>query len=115
MLREINLQNIKRVVQKLNQFKQCLIGGYPFIFDITVYESLENDEVTQTGIVPMPDPSDQCLGGHAIMCVGFNDDKKWFIIRNSLGDKGYFYLPYEYVINPNLALDFWTIRRVVDN
>lgn len=28
----------KRVVQNLNQFKQCLIEGYPFIFGITVYE-----------------------------------------------------------------------------
>lgn len=40
------------------------------------------------------------LGGHAITIVGYDNDKKIFICRNSYGeqwgDRGYFYMPYDY-------------------
>lgn len=98
-----------------DQMKACLANGYPFMFGIFVYQSLESEEVAATGKVPMPQPDEQCIGGHAIMCVGYDDTNRWFIIRNSWGpswgDGGYFYLPYAYVENPNLAEDFWVIRR----
>jgi C1A family cysteine protease len=59
---------------------------------------------------------EQCLGGHAVLCVGYDLDKEVFIFRNSWGenwgDKGYFYLPFAYVLNANLAEDFWTIQRM---
>jgi C1A family cysteine protease len=69
------------------------------------------------GIVSMPSKTEECLGGHAVMCVGFNEFKKVFIVRNSWGAswgaKGYFYLPYEYMLNKDWVSDFWTIRKVV--
>lgn len=108
----------KKVVQNLQQLKQCLINGYPFVFGIMVYESFESDAVAKTGKVPMPQPNEQLLGGHAVMCVGFDDNKQVFIVRNSWGpnwgDKGYFYLPYKYVTSPNLSSDFWTVLTVTD-
>ena len=43
--------------------------------------------------------------GHSMAIVGYNDEQKVFIIRNSWadtwGDNGYFYLDYEYFINKN--------------
>lgn len=108
-----------RVVQSLAQMKQCLIEGYPFVIGFEVYESFESDAVAQTGQVPMPKTqTEQYLGGHAVMVVGFNDKKKVFIVRNSWGtgwgDNGYCYVPYAYYINPTLASDLWTVRTVVD-
>ena len=96
--------------------RSCLSDGCPFIFGFSVYESFESDAVAATGIVPMPGKTETCLGGHAVMAVGYDDSKQWIIVRNSWGpdwgDKGYFYLPYAYITNNNLADDFWTIRLV---
>ena len=64
----------------------------------------------------MPLPNEPSIGGHAVVAVGYDDAKKRLIMRNSWGtgwgDRGYFYLPYEYITTPNLAADFWTIRLV---
>ncbi len=51
------------------------------------------------------------------MAVGYDDSQSWFIVRNSWGAgwgmKGYFTLPYEYLLDQNLSSDFWTIRLVM--
>ena len=108
--------NYQRVPQVSNQMKGCLASGYPFVFGFAVYESFESQQVAQTGHAPMPAPTEASIGGHAVMAVGYDDSENWFIVRNSWGAgwgmKGYFTLPYAYLIEPNLASDFWTIRVV---
>jgi C1A family cysteine protease len=100
----------------LNDLKNCLADGFAFIYGFTVYESFESKEVAKTGLVPMPQKHEKVLGGHAVMCVGYDDEEKVFICRNSWGkawgDKGHFYIPYDYLTNKDLASDFWTIRTV---
>ena len=53
------------------------------------------------------------------MAVGYDDMHQRFIIRNSWGAtwgmKGYFTMPYQYLMEPNLSDDFWTIRLVEDD
>ena len=102
------------VDQNLMDMKGCLSDGYPFVFGFTVYESFESQAVAQTGDVPMPQPNENILGGHAVLAVGFDDDERKFIVRNSWGaawgDSGYCYMPYAYLLDDNLASDFWTIR-----
>jgi C1A family cysteine protease len=106
----------QRVVRDLNQMKGCLASGYPFVFGFTVYESFESQQVAQDGHVPMPQPNEQELGGHAVLAVGYDDTNQWFIVRNSWGEnwgmKGYFTLPYAYLTSQGLSSDFWTIRTV---
>lgn len=98
----------------LNEMKGCLASGYPFIFGFVVYESFETEEVRRTGMMPMPKFYERRLGGHAVMAVGYDDEQQRFIIRNSWGeswgDNGYFYMPYAYIVSPDLTHDFWTIR-----
>lgn len=100
----------------IKQLKTCLAAGFPFVFGVTVYKSFY-DADENNGVVPMPSQDDQPLGGHAILCVGYDDDKKLFTIHNSwgtdAGDKGYYYLPYDYMTNKDLCDDVWTIRQVV--
>jgi C1A family cysteine protease len=106
----------QRLSQTINQLKGCLASGYPFVFGFTVYNSFESQQVAQTGHAPMPSPSEASVGGHAVMAVGYDDSQGWFIVRNSWGVgwgmQGYFTLPYAYLLEQNLASDFWTIRIV---
>ena len=106
----------QRLVQNLNQMKGCLASGYPFVFGFTVYSSFESDPVAQTGDAPLPAPTEQQIGGHAVVAVGYDDSTQRFLVRNSWGPgwgkQGYFTLPYTYVTQSSLASDFWTIRLV---
>ena len=104
------------VTQNLSQLKGCLASGYPIVFGFTVYDSFESDAVAQTGDLDMPTSSEQVVGGHAVVLVGYDDKAQRFLVRNSWGSNwgkaGYFTMPYAYVINPDLADDFWTIKVV---
>jgi C1A family cysteine protease len=106
----------QRLTPVLPQLKGCLASGFPFVFGFTVYESFESAQVAKTGHASLPKSGEASIGGHAVMCVGYDDVKQWFIVRNSWGPKwgmkGYFTLPYPYLISANLASDFWTIRVV---
>ena len=108
----------KRIEQTLNQLKTCLAEGYPFVFGFTVFESFETPEVAKSGIVPMPSKTEKSLGGHAVTCVGYDDDKQAFLIRNSWGKNwgidGHCWMPYE-LVTSNLSSDFWTIRQTTDS
>jgi len=102
---------------KLNglcDMQYALAEGYPFVFGFSVYDSFESRQVAETGIVPMPKRNESFLGGHAVLAVGYDQKKKWFTVRNSWGrewgDKGYFYIPFDFVSNPGLASDFWVIH-----
>ena len=106
----------RAIPQELDQIKQCLVDGYPIVFGFLVYQSFESSQVAATGIVPMPQPNESVIGGHAVASVGYDDEKNWFIVRNSWGsnwgDNGYFYMPYAYVLNSELADDFWTVSKI---
>jgi len=106
----------QRVTQTLSQTKGCLASGFPFVFGFTVYENFESAQVARAGHASLPKSGERAIGGHAVLGVGYDDLKQWFIVRNSWGMewgmKGYFTLPYSYVTDSNLADDFWTIRVV---
>ncbi len=106
----------QRIPRALDQMKGCLATGFPFVFGFRVYESFESQEVAHTGEAPMPASTEQALGGHAVLAVGYDDAAQRFLVRNSWGEgwgaAGYFTLPYVYLINRGLASDFWSVRSV---
>lgn len=93
--------------------KQAIAAGDPVVVGITVYASFESETTLSTGVIPLPQRGEQVLGGHAVLLVGYDDAKQTFILQNSwgtsVGDKGYFYLPYKY-IDIGLGSDLWTLK-----
>lgn len=119
------ITNYAAVQQDLDSIKTVLANGFPVQIGFTVYESFESDAANTTGIIPMPDlATEGVLGGHAVLIVGYADSitvgggtiSNVFITRNSWGtswgDKGYFYMPYPYFTDANLASDLWVINAV---
>lgn len=107
------------VPQTIQSIKTAIYQKHPVIFGFMVYESFESPEVAQSGVQPLPGINEQCLGGHAVLCVGWDDSIKSFWIRNSWGSdwgqSGYFCMPYDYITNPQLASDFWIIESELEN
>lgn len=94
----------------LNAMRSALANKQPVVFGMRVFSSMETSAVALSGVVPMPAPGDEPMGGHAVCAVGYDDDAKHLIVRNSWGagwgDKGYFYLSYDFV--NTYCSDFWT-------
>jgi C1A family cysteine protease len=106
------------VSQNAAEMKACLTAGYPIVIGFTVYDSFESAEVASTGDVPMPSLNEKVAGGHCVLIVGYtvrNGNPVW-IARNSWGtgwgDQGYFYFPEAYLLNSDLADDFWVVQSV---
>lgn len=105
-----------RIRRVLSHLRACLADQFPFVFAIAVHKSMLHRPTRHTGVVSMPTRHDPLVGGHAVMAVGYDHLKRQMIFRNSWGqawgDRGYGYLPYQFLTSATLSWDFWTMRRV---
>lgn len=92
--------------------KQALAAGNVVIFGITCFDSMYAAATKRTGEITMPAGKER--GGHCMALVGYDGDT--FHGHNSWGtawgNKGAFTIPAAYLTDPDLAADFWTLRRV---
>ena len=113
---ECQILSYWRVDPNLFNIRACLADKFPIVFGFSVYESFMSEEVSQTGIMPMPEKGEAMLGGHAVMAVGYDNERRLLLVRNSWGtkwgEKGYFWMPYDYITKTKNCSDFWTIRMV---
>ena len=100
------------------QLKACLCKNSPFIFGFHVYGNFEMwDGRAGSGIMPEPPlPLTHHHIGHAVMAVGYDDSigrKGCVIVLNSWGKKwgngGFFYMPYDIIVDPDICFDFWRV------
>jgi C1A family cysteine protease len=99
----------------LDRIKRFIQSGYPSMFGFSVY-----NYGNAQGEFAFPTPASTLLGGHAVVAIGYDDQrtiggKKGALkIRNSWGtawgENGYGWLPYAYVTS-GLADDFWSLFR----
>lgn len=97
-------------INSLRGIRNSLAKGMPVVFGIAIFDNFYS---AKNGVIPMPTAKSKFEGGHAVMAVGYDNDKQVLIMRNSWGkewgDKGYFYLPYDF-IRHELAADAWTAK-----
>ena len=78
----------------MDDLKTCLSSGETFVFGISVYSSFMD---ATNGIIPMPGAHETLEGGHALLCVGYDDADQTFLFKNSWnttwGIEGYGKLP----------------------
>ncbi|MCP4573726.1 MAG: cysteine protease [bacterium] len=131
------LDGVKGALPLELRIKLMISIGWPLMFGFTCYQSLRDFSVKASGEIPYPAPTESVIGGHAVVAVGYDDNKKIknprpggketkgaFLIRNSWGTnwgcvppdapqgtaRGYGWLPYEY-LDKGLASDWWTLTK----
>jgi len=92
---------------RIDFIKRALRAQHVVVFGMTV----DQDYMNYTGgIVAMPRSARFNSGGHCQVIVGFDDNKKCWIVRNSWGtswgDGGYAFVPYAY-LDESDANDLW--------
>jgi len=104
----------RKISHTLKEIKTALSNGYPIIFGFDVFENFENFDASN---VSMPLPEGEIIGGHAVVAVGYSDERECFLIRNSWGKEwgmdGYFMMPYEFITSKHCS-DFWILETVID-
>lgn len=102
----------KAVPQSVKGIVSCLAQGYPVLLGISLFSNLE--ETARTGVLPLPRPcQDQELGRHAVLLCGYDLDSRTFWVQNCWGarwgDRGFFQIPFEYVLDAGKCWDLWVL------
>jgi C1A family cysteine protease len=113
--RRFRISEALRVAIELDAMRACVAAGHPFLFGVKLYESFDGGG--NHGHVPLPDPPhDKRAGGHTMLAVGYDDDARTFIVRNSWGrdwgEDGYCFLPYDYVASRRFCDEAWTMTKL---
>jgi len=111
--------------------KECLANGYPFAFGLRLTRQFM--KCGPSGIIKVPDANTNPLfendpsgnqkhHNHALLAVGYDDTKRFFIVRNSwgtsYGKNGFCFLPYDYLCNLEYssgASVVWAVKRAGDD
>lgn len=107
----------KAVRKELHDIKSAVYEGYPVAISLRVFNSFNPCK----GFIPMPSDdeiADGRSGNHAMVICGYNDEARFFVVRNSWGNKfgvkGYCYIPYSYIENPELLNGACIITDISD-
>lgn len=111
----------RRITKALNvnvreeDIKSAIQEGYPVAVSLKIFDSFNSTR----GFVERPTADETAAadyGYHAMVVVGYTDDTRHFVVRNSwgerFGDKGYCYIPYSYICDPDLNRMACIVREV---
>lgn len=96
----------------------ALSEGYPVGISLKIYDSFGKE----SPFIGRPDDNDVASGGggyHAMVLVGYSEEDKCYIVRNSwgkeFGDKGYCYVSASYVDDPQYNVFACIIRETTES
>lgn len=99
-----NVEKIKKLLNHKEGGKTC-----PVVIGVPLFESFFSDETYRTGWTTMPLDGEIIVGYHAMIIVGYDEDRGVFLVRNSWsaswaaendrGYSGHAWMPYEYISN----------------
>lgn len=101
----------------LDDIRSALSEGYPVAISLKIYDSFNPDK----GFISRPSVKEREgeSGNHAMVICGYSDAEKIFIVRNSwgeaFGDKGYCYIPYSYIADPELLNCACIVTQISNN
>jgi C1A family cysteine protease len=100
-------------IGSLDGLLHALNDGCPVVFGFTVFPAFE--ALPADGIVPLPQPGEDSLGGHAVCAVGYSIPEQYVWVQNSWGKgfgiDGYFKMPFAYFGRTDLTGDLWAMRK----
>lgn len=104
-------------LHSLQEMQRSLVVNGPFLAGVKVFNSWFNKTAQRTGLIPMPKPNEEEVGGHAVCIVGYDDKRGIFKFKNSWSpkwaDKGYGYLKYGYI--KKYCTDAWSATDLIEN
>lgn len=84
---------------KINSTKASLRSNNPVLMAFNLTTEFDNREIIKNNYFYKPTSQAERVGGHAMLVVGYDDNKSAFEILNSWGEnwgnKGYFYISYK--------------------
>jgi C1A family cysteine protease len=106
----------KRLAQDTDALKTHLaVNAKPFVFGFIIYSNFDTQNFTRNNV--MPQPYGKIMGGHAVTCIGYNDNLQCFIVQNSWGKdwgvNGTFLMPYKIMENKDVCFDLWAITNIL--
>ncbi len=94
------------------EMEESLVLNGPFLAGVEVFPEWFED---RGGEISLPRPGVSSLGGHAVCVVGYDHGDHCFKFKNSWsvgwGDRGYGYLPYDYM--ERYCLDAWSATDLI--
>ena len=108
----------KNVKKNLHAIKSAIYEGYPVAVSLKIFDSFNPIK----GFIRIPSEGEiqnQLSGNHAMVLCGYNDETRFFVVRNSwgvkFGEKGYCFIPYGYIENEILLNGACIITEVSDS
>ncbi|MBR6879399.1 MAG: hypothetical protein IKM95_08520 [Bacteroidales bacterium] len=110
----VHAKNVKRSLQDI---KSALYEGYPVAITLKIFDSFN----PRKGFIRIPSEQEiqnEKSGYHTMVVCGYNDEARFFVVRNSwgrkFGEKGYCYIPYGYIENESLTCEACIITEIND-
>lgn len=113
-----------RLQHTLDNFRYCLADGHPFLLTFAVTPLMQEWFTSPSlmkmtlNTLPLGEVDDTPVGGHAVLCLGYDNMKGVFLLRNSWGhlwgDDGHFFMDYLTMSNGTIIREAYYLEDICE-